>query len=71
MLARRYAAICYHPPSGEEAYNFVGHLARLNSYLGIVAINGEFYDTGAWGDPELTRDWAAVAIAVMISTYQI
>ena len=71
LLARRFAALCYHLPSGEQAYNFVAHLGRLNSYLGIVAVNGEFYDTGVGGDPDITRDWAAAALAVIISTYQI
>lgn len=71
LLARRFAALCYHLPSGEQAYNFVAHLGRLNSYLGIVAVNGEFYDTGLGGDPDITRDWAAAALAVIISTYQI
>ncbi|NIA72233.1 trypsin-like peptidase domain-containing protein [Pelagibius litoralis] len=71
LLARRFAALCHHLPSGEQAYNFVAHLGRLNSYLGIVAVNGEFYDTGVGGDPDITRDWAAAALAVIISTYQI
>lgn len=71
LLARRFAALCYHAQSGEQAYNFVAHLNRLNSYTGIVAVNGEFYDTGAYADPAKTRDWAAAALAVIISTYQI
>lgn len=71
LLARRFAALCYHAQSGEQAYNFVAHLGRMNSYLGIVAVNGEFYDTGAYANPAKTRDWAAAALAVIISTYQI
>lgn len=71
LLARRFAALCYHAQSGEQAYNFVAHLGRMNSYLGIVAVNGEFYDTGAFANPAKTKDWAAAALAVIISTYQI
>ncbi|TQV77853.1 S1 family peptidase [Denitrobaculum tricleocarpae] len=71
LLARRFAALCYHAQSGEQAYNFVAHLGRMNTYLGVVAVNGEFYDTGAYANPAKTKDWAAAALAVIISTYQI
>jgi hypothetical protein len=37
----------------------------------VVAVNAAQYATGAYGNPQQTLDWAAAALAVLISTYQI
>ena len=71
LIARRFGANCISGYSGAQIYGIIGHLGRLNSYAGIVAVNAAQQATGAFGDPEQTLDWAAAALAVLISTYQI
>lgn len=71
LIARRYGAYCVNGFSGAQLYGIIGHLGRLNSYAGVVAVNAAQYSNGAYGDPQQTLDWAAAALAVLISTYQI
>lgn len=71
LIARRSGAYCASGYFGGQIYGIIGYLGRQNSFAGIVAVNGEPHATGFSGDPDLTREWAAAALAVMISTYQI
>jgi hypothetical protein len=71
LIARRYGAYCMNGYTGTQLYGIIGHLGRLNSYAGVVAVNAAQYATGAYGNPQQTLDWAAAALAVLISTYQI
>ncbi|WP_340116201.1 serine protease [Pelagibius sp. 7325] len=71
LIARRSGTYCVNGYTGAQLYGIIGHLARLNSYAGVVAINAAQYANGAYLDPQQTLDWAAAALAVLISTYQI
>ena len=71
LVAQRSAAICVDGFTLEQTYLFAGNLSRLNTFLGVVAYNEDFNEMQYGGDPDLIRAWAAAAIAVMISTYQI
>lgn len=71
LIARRSGAYCFDGFTGAQEYGIVGYLGRENAFAGIVAHNGDLMLTGPGGDPAITRAWAAAALAVMISTYQI
>lgn len=71
LIAQRAAILCLDGSMMDSAYVFAGSLGRLNSFLGVVAYNEDYARVGFQGTAALNRDWAAVAIAVMISTYQI
>ncbi|HEY9539277.1 MAG TPA: serine protease [Kiloniellaceae bacterium] len=68
LVARRSGAYCVSGSTGGQIYGIVGYLGRQNSFAGIVAINAEQLATA---DPRLVLEWAAAALAVLVSTYQI
>lgn len=71
LMARRQGAYCLSSYATDPTYVFLAHLAREDSFAGIVAVNEEYALTGMGGDPAVTRDWVAAALAVLLSTYQI
>lgn len=67
LVARRSGVYCS-GFSGGQLYGIVGYLGRQNSFAGIVAVNAEEL---AFAEPSLVLEWAAAALAVLVSTYQI
>ncbi len=71
LVGRRQGAYCWTGSDAVPAYAIVAYLARGDDFAGVVAINEDYGSTGPGGDPVVTRDWIAAAIAVLLSTFQL
>ncbi|WP_420547588.1 S1 family peptidase [Curvivirga sp.] len=70
MIVRRQNYYCDNT-AWQRTYSVVGHFSREGSYAGVNAYVDQYNQLGPAGDPDLNLRWAAAALSVLISNYQL